>query len=138
MRVVLDTNSLLVSIGRHSKYRPIFDSLLKGRIRLLVSTEILNEYREKLEEKIGLAVAENLLNFMVRSPDVEKIEVYFKWAIITQDEDDNKFVDCALNGRAHYLVTDDRHFRVLKQIGFPPIQVIRTKDFLLELTKSDE
>ncbi len=75
---------------------------------------------------------------MVRSPDVEKIEVYFKWAIITQDEDDNKFVDCALNGRAHYLVTDDRHFRVLKQIGFPPIQVIRTKDFLLELTKSDE
>ena len=74
----------------------------------------------------------------MRSPDVEKIEIYFRWAIITQDEDDNKFVDCALNGRAHYIVTDDKHFRVLKKIGFPPIQVIRTEDFLLKLNELSE
>lgn len=30
MRVVLDTNSLLVSISKKSKYRPILDALLAG------------------------------------------------------------------------------------------------------------
>jgi len=137
MKVVLDTNSLLVSIGRKSKYRPIFDALLDGKITLLISNDIVNEYVEKLEEKANAIIATNILDFMMRSPDVEKIEIYFKWSIITKDEDDNKFVDCALNGQANFLVTDDKHFNVLKRIGFPPIQVIRTADFLKEIDKLD-
>ena len=137
MKVVLDTNSLLVSIGRKSKYRPIFDALLDGKITLLISNDIVNEYVEKLEEKANAIIATNILDFMMRSPDVEKIEIYFKWSIITKDEDDNKFVDCALNGQANFLVTDDKHFNVLKRIGFPPIQVIRTQDFLKEVNQLD-
>lgn len=129
MRVVLDTNSLLVSIGRKSKYRPIFDALLKGKIRLLISNDVINEYIEKIEEKTNAIVAENISNLLISSPDVEKIEIYFKWSIITKDADDNKFVDCALNGQASFLVTDDKHYNILKKIGFPPIKVIRTVAF---------
>jgi predicted nucleic acid-binding protein len=55
--------------------------------------------------------------------------------IITEDADDNKFVDCALNGQANFLVTDDKHFGILKDIGFPPIKVIRTSKFLKEINK---
>jgi putative PIN family toxin of toxin-antitoxin system len=137
MRIVLDTNSLLVSIGRQSKYRPIFDALLSGKIKLLISNDIVNEYLEKLEEKTSVIVATNILDFMMRSPDVEKVEIHFKWSIITNDEDDNKFVDCALNGQANFLVTDDKHFNVLKRIGFPPIEIIRTKDFLEKIEEMD-
>jgi putative PIN family toxin of toxin-antitoxin system len=137
MRVVLDTNSLLVSIGRQSKYRPIFDALIDGKIKLLISNDIVNEYVEKLEEKTNAIVATNILDFMMRSPDVEKVEIYFKWSIISKNEEDNKFVDCALNGQANFLVTDDKHFNILKRIGFPPIHVIRTKEFLAEIMKAD-
>lgn len=135
MRVVLDTNSLLVSIGRKSKYRPIFDALLEGKIHLLISNDIINEYVEKIEEKTNAIVAENISNLLISSPDVEKIEIYFKWSIITKDADDNKFVDCALNGRANFLVTDDRHYNILKKIGFPPIRIIRTSAFLEDFKK---
>lgn len=135
MRVVLDTNSLLVSIGRKSKYRPIFDALLNGEIQLLITNAILNEYVEKLESNTNAIVAENIASFLVRSPDVEKIRVYFKWSLITADADDNKFVDCALNGRANFLVTDDRHYKILKDIGFSPVKVIRTAAFLAEIKK---
>lgn len=135
MKVVLDTNSLLVSIGRQSKYRAIFDALLEGKIKLLISNDIVNEYLEKLEEKANVIVATNILDFMMRSPDVEKVEIYFKWSIISQDGDDNKFVDCALNGQANFLVTDDKHFNILKRLGFPPIQIIRTRDFIMEIEK---
>lgn len=130
MRVVLDTNSLLVSIGKRSPYRPIFDALLEGRIQLLISNEILNEYVEKLEEKANSVVAENISNFLLRSPDLERVDIYFNWSIITADVDDNKFVDCALNERADYLVTDDKHYNLLKDTGFPLVNVIKTRDFL--------
>jgi putative PIN family toxin of toxin-antitoxin system len=138
MKVVLDTNSLLVSIGRKSKYRPIFDALLEGKIKLLITTEIVNEYVEKLEEKANAIVAENIANLLLRSPDVEQVQIYFRWSIITEDADDNKFVDCALNGQANFLVTDDKHFNILKKIGFPPLNIIRTEAFLEEIKKMEE
>ena len=50
-RVVLDTNSLLVSIGRKSPYRPVFDALLSSQYELLVSNDIISEYAEIIERK---------------------------------------------------------------------------------------
>ena len=135
MRIVLDTNSLLVSIGRKSKYRPIFDALLDGKITLLISNDIVSEYVEILGQRTSAIVADNISDLLMSSPDVEKTSIYFKWSVITQDADDNKFVDCALNGRANFLVTDDKHFNVLKKIGFPPVKIIRTKAFLEKIKK---
>jgi predicted nucleic acid-binding protein len=37
------------------------------------------------------------------------------------DQDDEKFADCAIVSNADYLVTNDRHFEVLKTIQFPII-----------------
>lgn len=133
MRVVLDTNSLLVSIGRKSKYRPIFDALLTGNMTLLITNDIINEYVEIIGQRTNAIVANNISDLLMSSPSVEKVKLYFKWSIISQDADDNKFVDCALNGRASFLVTDDKHFNILKSIGFPPVQIIRTKDFLKQI-----
>lgn len=130
MRVVLDTNSLLVSISKNSRYRPIFDAFLSGRIKLLISNDIINEYTEKLEEKTNHIIADNIASLLMRSPDVERIDIYFKWIIIHRDGDDNKFVDCAINGQADFLVTDDKHFNVLKSINFPFVKVLRTAEFL--------
>lgn len=135
MRVVLDTNSLLVSIGRQSKYRPIFDALVEGKLTLLISNDIINEYVEVIGRKANAIVAEGISGFLMSSPDVEKVNIYFKWSMIVADADDNKFVDCALNGRASFLVTDDRHFDALRKIGFPPVQVMRTATFLEEIKK---
>lgn len=78
MKVVLDTNTLLVSIGRKSNYRPIFDALLEGRIQLLISNDIVSEYVEKLEEKANAVIAENIATLLTKSPDVHQVEIHFK------------------------------------------------------------
>ena len=135
MRVVLDTNSLIVSIGRKSQFRPIFDALINGNIKLLISNDTLSEYLEILEQRTSSIVSVNIGNYLVRSPDVEKIDIFFKWAAIYADADDNKFVDCALNGNAELIVTDDRHFEVLRDIPFPHVKIIKTIDFLELLAK---
>lgn len=133
MRVVLDTNSLLVSIGRKSRFRPIFDALIAGQYTLLVTTEILLEYSEIIEQKTSILIATRIHDFLKQSPDVEQVDVNFKWSIIYQDQDDNKFVDCGLNGNADLLVTDDRHFSVLNNLPFPPLRVMHTRDFVAHL-----
>ena len=51
MRVVLDTNVLLISIPTKSPYRIIFDSLISGKFTLIISNEILLEYWEIISRK---------------------------------------------------------------------------------------
>jgi len=63
------------------------------------------------------------------SHNVEKVNPYYKWNLITADPDDNKFVDCALNAGADYIVTNDKHFNILNEIEFPPIKVIDIETF---------
>ena len=64
------------------------------------------------------------LNFIINSPHTLPIDPRYKWNLITADTDDNKFVECALNAGADYIVTNDKHFNVLKNIDFPRISVI--------------
>lgn len=58
--------------------------------------------------------------------------VNFVWSLIEADPDDNKFVDCAIAGQADYIVTHDKHFRILDEIPFPKVKTIRL-DALKEL-----
>jgi predicted nucleic acid-binding protein len=45
------------------------------------------------------------------------------------DPEDNKFVDCGIAGQADFLVTQDKHFNILKTIEFPKLSIISTEDF---------
>ena len=130
MRVVLDTNVLLVSIPKLSKYRPIFENLIEKKYTLIISNEILAEYEEIIAQKANESVAENIVKMLVTLSNVGKKEIYFRWNLIKSDEDDNKFADCAVAGNADYLVSNDHHFDVLETIDFPEIPLIDAEKFL--------
>ena len=49
------------------------------------------------------------------------------------DPDDNKFVDCAFAANATYIVSDDTHYDVLREITFPQILVLELKAFIEKL-----
>jgi len=135
MKIVLDTNVLLVSISSKSASHPIFISLIQGDYSVAVSTDILLEYEEKIQEHMGEAVAHNALKALIKSPFVEPTQISFFWQLISKDADDNKFVDCYLAANADYLVTDDKDFRILAKVDFPEVKVISKNDFLKMITK---
>ena len=58
---------------------------------------------------------------------------HFHLDLIKIDPDDNKFVDCAFAANATYIVSNDKHFDILKSIQFPSIDVIKIDEFLEEL-----
>lgn len=62
--------------------------------------------------------------------NIQKLEAYYHWQLIEQDPDDNKFADCAIAANADYLVTNDKHFNVLKTIAFPKVVVITAQEWL--------
>ena len=79
-------------------------------------------------------VAENIVKGIRDARNAPYIHKYFYWNLISVDSDDNKFVDCAVAGSADFIVTDDRHFKVLKSIPFPKVKVISADDFVELLT----
>jgi len=133
MKVVIDTNVLLSSLPKISKYRPIFDKLISGKYELAISNEIFQEYVEIIGRKTTGQIAQNLGKLIMNLKNVEKAEVYFRWNLIEKDPDDNKFVDCAISASVKYVVTNDNHFKVLKTIEFPPVEVVNADEFLDEL-----
>ncbi|MGI8467666.1 MAG: putative toxin-antitoxin system toxin component, PIN family [Pyrinomonadaceae bacterium] len=127
-KLVIDTNIFIAAISRKSQFRWIFDCLIQGKMILCVSNEILFEYREILAEKTNKEIAENIIEFLSISPFVEKTEIYFNFRLIP-DEDDNKFADCAVSSNAACLVSNDKHFQILKNVEFPKIIVLKLSEF---------
>ena len=132
-QVVLDTNCLVQIISIHSPYRSAWQAFRDGHYTLCVSNEILNEYYEILERVSNSVVAHNVVNAIIRSPYTRKLDPHFRFGLIEQDPDDNKFVDCAIIANADYIVSEDTHFRVLEDIPFPRVSVIRLDDFIEDL-----
>ncbi|QDW28048.1 putative toxin-antitoxin system toxin component, PIN family [Pedobacter sp. KBS0701] len=130
MKVVLDINVLLISIPKKSKYRPIFDALISGYFRSVISNDILSEYVEILEQKTNFLVASNAAELLLNLKNVEKVDIYFEWKLILSDLDDNKYVDAYVCSNADYIITNDHHFKILKQIEFPKVNVLTIDEFL--------
>lgn len=130
-RIVLDTNCLISSLKRDSVYFPVWRDFMTGKYCLCVSDEILNEYEEIIGRRTGSReVARNVVSAILNRSNTEHIEVYYHFGLIEEDEDDNKFVDCAIKANAKCIVSEDKHFRGLKDIPFPKVDVIRLNDFL--------
>lgn len=128
--IVLDTNCLVISFSRRSPYFKIWQDFFDGKFNLCITNEILGEYEEILTQKLGNKIASNILSAILNSSNVTKLTTYFHFNLIKQDQDDNKFVDCAIIANAKYIVTEDHHFDILKQTPFPHIDVIGIDDFL--------
>ncbi len=136
LRVVLDTNVLLISISSKSDAHWIFQALLQEKFDLIISNEIISEYEELISKKFSVEVASDVIRTLLYLPNVSRSEIYYKWFLITSDDDDNKFTDCAVAANADCIVTNDKHFNPLKKISFPQLRVININEFKKLVSKS--
>jgi putative PIN family toxin of toxin-antitoxin system len=136
MRVVVDTNVWLVIIPAYSKYAFVYKQFISGKIKLLISNEILLEYEELMKQRYPAFSVDAELRELLRLNSVELILPSFNWNLITPDPDDNKFVDCAVAASADYIVTNDTHFSILKNIPFPQVNVLTLQQLIALLTNN--
>jgi putative PIN family toxin of toxin-antitoxin system len=132
--VVVDTNCLLRMIPMRSKYRLVWEAFLDEKYVICISNDILSEYIEILTQKVSYTFAIRIANVLLKSNCVKFFDPHFHFGLITQDPDDNKFVDCAIVANADYLVSEDNHFNALRDITFPKVNVINLDNFLSDIT----
>jgi len=135
MKIVLDTNCLLPAVFPCSMYHWVWESFRRGDFILCFSNEIIEEYEELLSNLYLPEITKNVIHLLLTSRNIEKVIPFYKWNLIAADPEDNKFVDCALNGGADYIVTNDKHFNVLKIIEFPKINIVNIDTFKKILIK---
>ncbi|WP_026965960.1 putative toxin-antitoxin system toxin component, PIN family [Algoriphagus terrigena] len=129
MKVVIDTNILLVSISSRSPHHWIFQGIIRKHFDLVVSTEILAEYAEIIQRHIGNAAADSVMAVIENLENLTQVSPVFRFNLISTDPDDNKFVDCAIASNADFILTEDRHMLELKRIKFPKVSTKNIEEF---------
>ena len=130
LKIVVDTNVLLVSILPRFSYYKIFEEIQSGKVNVYVSNDIVSEYTEVFSRRYTPHITAILLNTLFNLPNVFFVDPKFQWKLIELDPDDNKFVDCAVASSVDYIISNDRHFDILKEIPFPKVTVLKAEEFI--------
>ncbi len=129
LKTVVDTNVLLVSISRRSRYHWLYQALIEERYELLVSTSIVLEYEEIIGRMMGRKTTGDVMGVLLEGVNVHWVDPHYHWHLIKADPEDDKFVDCAIAGGADCIVTYDRHFDVLQEVEYPHVPVVTPEEF---------
>jgi uncharacterized protein len=116
--VVLDTNVLVSAmISANGNEALVLLAVHQSLIEPCFSLEILNEYSSVLiRPKFGFARAEVdalLALFRSRGRNLGSVPV----ARVSPDPGDDKFIACALLGKAHFLVTGNKKHFPMDKLG---------------------
>lgn len=113
VRAVLDTNIFLRALIRKGNIsHKIFQIWQQDKFLLITSEDILNEISEVLQrpfliEKFGYE--KNRVDQLIDLIRQKAIFVRPAFSLkLCRDEHDDKFIDCAILGRAKYLVSEDK------------------------------
>ncbi len=128
-KVVIDTNVFVSSFFGGNPLK-IINLWKKGEIFLCVSNKILEEYINVLN-RMGLENEKELgelLNLFRHNPNLIFTGKTPELKIVKDDPDDNKFIECAVELGAQYIISGDKHLLRLKK--YFEIEILKPKDFL--------
>lgn len=134
MKSVVDTNVVVSSFLSPAGVRAkVLQAWEKGHFELVVSDEILAEYERALNyqevssrhgmdaDQVGQVIAEMKSFATVVKPKQ-------KLTIIKDDPDDDKFLECAKEAGAEYIISADPHLLNLEQ--YEDIQILSPSEFI--------
>ena len=127
MRIVIDTNVLISGVFLGGFPRKILSAVVGQKITACATAEIINEYEEIVQEMINRK--QGHINRAILSPLIQAMEIIepVTHIGICRDPDDNKFLECAKDSHALYIVSGDKDLLVIEQFG--NIQIVNAKDF---------
>ena len=130
IKVVLDTNALVSALLFGGGPGELLSLWEKGRIRPLLSKDVLLEYVRVLGyPKFGLG-AEDIKGLIEEHvlPYAEMVRVSATLSVIKADPADDKFLALAVAGGADYLISGDMHLLVLGT--YRGVEILTPRRFL--------
>jgi len=129
LKVVVDTNVLVSGLTFKGKPREILDLVWRGDLDACISSFILKELEETLKkdfswdrDQIKHAIDKILAKTILIQPKN-------KVSVIKGKDDDNRILECAIEGKVHYLISGDKkHLLSLKE--YQKIKILSPAEFL--------
>lgn len=127
MRIVADTNIIISAIFWNGFPRRVIDAVIDGRLAAYVCAEIIEEY---------ISIYQEMLNAGYETANLELLTSFIAKAVlikttssvkVCRDPDDDKFLECALDAQAKYIVSGDKDLLVLKE--YEGIQIVTAHEF---------
>ncbi|MFI5088781.1 MAG: putative toxin-antitoxin system toxin component, PIN family [Terriglobales bacterium] len=133
MRIVVDTNVIVSALVFGGVPRQVLDLALTGVCSLYFSKPIQAEVERILKEKFGWsreeihARARTIWNLGTEvSPQVSL-------AVITNDPDDDRVLECAVAAEANAIISGDGH--LLRLVSFQSIPILSPRQFFDRLVR---
>ncbi len=128
MRVVLDTNILVSALlWRGAPYRCLI-AVQAGLADLVISPPILEELHTVLVAKFQFTAPDADEAVALLRSEADMVEISGRLRVVSDDPDDDKFVETARTGGADLIVSGDRHLLALGSATGVP--VITARGFL--------
>jgi len=131
VRVILDTNVLISGVFFNGPPYQILKAWRDGKIELVISPEILEEYQrigEALSNKNPSLDIQAFLNLVMVNAVIVSDQPLPEQ--VSDDPDDEKFLACAISSKTKIIVSGDKH--LLRVTGFRGIEVLKPRQFFDE------
>jgi len=126
-RVVFDTNVLLSAIIFGGNPERLFDLARFGEIRLVTSPPILLEFAHILKEKFAWEDEDITQAIEAIGYSSEPVSPAMKLEVVSDDAD-NRILECALTGKADFIISGNHHLLDLGE--YEDIKIVSPKGFL--------
>jgi putative PIN family toxin of toxin-antitoxin system len=133
-RVVLDSNVLISALHFGGKPEELLLLANEGSIELFLSPFILEETARILKEKLDWRERAVRDALTVIKAVATLVQPKMRLHVIPHDEADNRVLECAVEARADFLVTGDKH-HLLPLRQYKGIQILTPRDCLDALAK---
>ncbi|HLC86862.1 MAG TPA: putative toxin-antitoxin system toxin component, PIN family [Candidatus Nanoarchaeia archaeon] len=130
MKVTVDTNFLISATQwDYSAAHKLLKKMILSDTKIFTTQDILDETAEVLERDFEYTKreAKNIIEKILLFAKL--IEPKQKVNIIKEDADDNKIIECALESKADYIISYDRHLLDLKE--YKGIKIIKPEEAIL-------
>ena len=130
MRIVIDTNVLISATFWTGNPKQLLNRVRKKEFVLLTSQILLNELKEILIRpdkpfKLSEEEAEHVVNRIRSLAEIVRTHSFVK---ICRDEQDNRVLECAVDGGADWIISGDAHLLELQ--SFQGVRIGTVGDFL--------
>ena len=130
MRVVIDTNVLISATFWTGRPKQLLNKVRRGEVIYLTSRILLDELKEILIRadkpfKLSENDAKKIVAAVEEMAELVKTHSEFN---VCRDEKDNCVLECAVDGKAEWIITGDMH--LFKLQFFQGIQIVKVTEFL--------
>ena len=131
-KVVLDTNVIISGLNFRGGPREILDLIRGEQIELYISPFILEEIRGVLKGKFSWD--EERIQTAIEKLKAALVEPEENISAIKKDEDDNRILECGVEGKVQYIVSGDKQ-HVLPLKGYKRIKILSPAQFLRSISQ---